>query len=514
MDPEYCRPAIQPPALAPPDLPALHRLIILTCGIHDARGCIERILEPDRQAAKEFHHTRLADVPAANWQFPPEGITCNTCGTSLGATAVQIVDADFCTTCWLKHDEAFRLEHIANGTATLFRLLDPDALALLTNARGIHVCALLARTQYMVQLAELAAATPTGADTAQAVEELEALLVAWSTRTPPVGATAEPLVIHMDEIRASRADATATILGCLASGYPVKVVGLDVDSAMWHPRNVLKGAETVPVIDLSSPAWPVDADAATTPRRGATFADSYDRNLPVKLRDYPDEKTLQSAAPEHNATFIGSMLNLIAPELLNPKGIFNMGRVLTEAVDIVAKYYANGGHHELAFTPVHTDLSEACNVLVHGAHAWWVVIAAWHREAANAILRERYPDSSSDPIGSRVICMTSADIDALRAGGVTVWEVQQSVGEAILVPAECAHQVFNTGANAKIATDTVLMCSAGTLLDRQAAIREKTRVGADTLATSQLVLRALTAALREVCELTGLTEALEEPLIE
>lgn len=518
MDPAYSQPAPQPPAMAPPDIRGPHRFSILTCGLHDARGCAERVLDPDRRAAKVFGYARLSDVPAAHWPFHPESITCDTCNTSLSALCVQRAKTEFCTTCWLKElaqNEGTLMDYIDHGTDKLCRLLDVAALARLTNATGIRVCALLARDQYMAQLA----ATPTGAaDQAHAmceVQELEELLAAWSTRRPPAGTT-EPLVIHMDEIRASRVPALAKILGCLASGYPVKVVGLDVDSDAWHPRCVLKGSKTVGVVDKAVPEWFYDEDAATTQLNPAQFAHFYDQNAMVKVSDYPGDKTLQVAAPDNNEAFICSMLNLIAPELMNPKGIFNMGRVLTTFVDIVAKYYASGGEDSDATTGLHTDPSEACNVLVHGAPAWWYFIPEWHREAANTILRERYSQFPEfpDPIGARFIRMTSADIDALRERGVTVWEVKQSVGEAIVVPFECAHQVFNTGANAKIATDMVLMCSIDRLLDRQQALREKTRLGEDLMATTQLVLRALDATLCEVCELAGMTEALEEPLIE
>lgn len=512
-----CKPAFLPPGMCPPDPGPLEKLIIDTCGLQDLLGCGERLLAPDREAARLCGYGKLSDVPPCEHLdgYHPEAISCDNCKTSLSALGV-LHDGryDFCTTCWLKMDAQTRQDNIDAKVDRLYRLLDAEDIALLANANAIQVCALLARAGAMDRL---------GADDAAAMREA---LQAWSTRTPPPKVTA-PLVISMREIQRAELASLSKILGCLAAGIPVKVVCVDVQSTLWHPSRVLEMEESVRMIDMGSPHWPFDAEDATTQLNPGQFANGYDDNVKVKLKDFPADRTFRDAAPQHFMEFVAA-LNDIAAHVLNPKGRLNMARVLTDQVDISAKFYVSGGSPEgsgcMTATGLHIDISEACNLMVHAREqlmrrygvqiaALWYIFPRDCVDTVNEVLRERYPHFQ-DPIGSRVVCMTPDDIAALRSRGVRVWEVSQSVGEAVLVPSGCPHQVNNLAANSKIACDMALTLSAHALLDRQEAMRAAPQEGLDTLATSQLVLRAIVAALRSVCELTHMSESLTEPLIE
>lgn len=108
-------------------------------------------------------------------------------------------------------------------------------------------------------------------------------------------------------------------------------------------------------------------------------------------------------------------------------------------------------HH--GTTRLHTDICEAVNYLMwsHGSFqdgryppgAEWVII---HRDDTDAVihfLRDVNPFVSVDisPIHSQRYFLTPSHLRELRARGIRAYTITQRVGDAIFIPAGCAHQV-------------------------------------------------------------------------
>ena len=108
-------------------------------------------------------------------------------------------------------------------------------------------------------------------------------------------------------------------------------------------------------------------------------------------------------------------------------------------------------HH--GTTRLHTDICEAVNYLMwsHGsfqdverpAGAEWAII---HREDTESVidyLRSISPSVLPEisPIHSQKYFLAPSHLRELRARGVRAYTITQSVGDAVFMPAGCAHQV-------------------------------------------------------------------------
>ena len=113
-------------------------------------------------------------------------------------------------------------------------------------------------------------------------------------------------------------------------------------------------------------------------------------------------------------------------------------------------YIATKDINECGSTPLHLDATCAVNILVHEeptcstsqpAGAYWEVYAREDTPKLRQFLRESGYSVSSDPIHSRSIYITRAMRDDLKKIGVVPYEIHQRYGQAVFIPAGCAHQV-------------------------------------------------------------------------
>ena len=104
--------------------------------------------------------------------------------------------------------------------------------------------------------------------------------------------------------------------------------------------------------------------------------------------------------------------------------------------------------HRYVTTRLHIDVTDAANILVWAAEPSECA-ALWHifSREDNDRLREALWDlgiceRGVDPIHSQSIYLREDTVARLqRDYGIRVWVIRQSVGEAIIIPAGCAHQV-------------------------------------------------------------------------
>lgn len=501
----FAAPTALPTALAPRRLSVPKRVSLLTCAMDHLLPPIRRILTRDLFLARAFGHATLQSIPAEidydAARCHPERYWCTTCGTSPTTVSVQRGSNDrMCSACWAR--QPTDVQEAVLRDATLVRHASSESITLLEEAALTHTRAVLARTAHMEDLVNQLAAAPTAPRPLEMLEEFNAGLSAWAPRLPDAGAPLSPLApleMHIDDISARPDESNAKILRHLSHGIPVKISGLSVDKAQWHPSKILEKRKKVDILKLTPTEW------LSREWSVQQFVNAYEENGNVKLKDFPADASFQDECPELFAEFI-AMLNTISPDLLNPKGLFNMLRVHTGGVDPGPKLYCATGTIErnsriATATLLHMDIAGAINILVEGLgdgpFAVWVIFP---RESTAGLLDYlRSAHGSEDPFVSRDVCLRPDDLDELKRRGVLFWEVEQSVGDAILVAMGSAHQVWNLDANTKIASDMALVCDVEEFMARQETMRgPDVGLDVDVLGTSQMVLRATCEIVREL----------------
>lgn len=101
-------------------------------------------------------------------------------------------------------------------------------------------------------------------------------------------------------------------------------------------------------------------------------------------------------------------------------------------------------------TPLHLDVTSAVNIMVYvsgdapaSPGALWHIFRAQDVTALRAYLCEMAgSELGEDPIHAQKTYVTAPMLEELRERGVIPFQVQQRLGEAVFIPAGCAHQVF------------------------------------------------------------------------
>ena len=103
-------------------------------------------------------------------------------------------------------------------------------------------------------------------------------------------------------------------------------------------------------------------------------------------------------------------------------------------------------------TRLHMDMADAVNVMNYAAprrdgspgYAAWNIFRASDASIIRDFLKEHFPNASEglDPIHSQVHFLDTALREQLfRDKGVQSWRINQMPGDAVFIPAGCAHQV-------------------------------------------------------------------------
>lgn len=113
-------------------------------------------------------------------------------------------------------------------------------------------------------------------------------------------------------------------------------------------------------------------------------------------------------------------------------------------------YIATKDLDESGSTPLHLDATSAVNLLVYSsandpqaAGAEWHIFRPEDSPAIRAYLRSKNLNNGGDedPIHARKTYLTRAMRLELAARKVIPYEIHQKLGEAVFIPAGCAHQV-------------------------------------------------------------------------
>ncbi|KAJ1984292.1 hypothetical protein H4R34_000760 [Dimargaris verticillata] len=209
----------------------------------------------------------------------------------------------------------------------------------------------------------------------------------------------------------------------------------------------------------------------------ATLLRSHPRPIP-KLKDWPPTEDFKVQFPDHFADF---MQALPFPEYTQRDGQLNLASRLPQCFippDLGPKMYTAYGSDDgikgKGTTNLHLDMADAVNLMVHcspdfhaGADcarqrrgaAVWDIFHADDLPKIRRFLRQHKETRlamSEDPIHDQSIYLNRELREQLfEAEGVRGWRIYQNPGDAVFVPAGCAHQVCNYTSCIKLAMDFV-----------------------------------------------------------
>lgn len=114
-------------------------------------------------------------------------------------------------------------------------------------------------------------------------------------------------------------------------------------------------------------------------------------------------------------------------------------------------YIAMEDHTKQGSTKLHMDLSDAVNILVHESQsstggdggALWHMFSREDTVRLSQILKAHPSyDGEGDPIHQQRIYLSAFDLEVLkRDHGIVPFVIIQRRGQAVFIPAGCAHQV-------------------------------------------------------------------------
>ncbi|TFK28635.1 Clavaminate synthase-like protein [Coprinopsis marcescibilis] len=188
-----------------------------------------------------------------------------------------------------------------------------------------------------------------------------------------------------------------------------------------------------------------------------------------KLKDWPPSADFKTAFPQLYEDFSQAVP---VPDYVRRDGVYNIGSHFPSNViapDLGPKMYnawaANQGPGSKGSTRLHMDMADAMNVMLYASQcpdgspgcAVWDIYRACDSEKIRNFLRSTHSlQPNYDPIhGQQYYLDDALRLKLWREYRVKSYRVYQRPGEAIFIPAGCAHQVSNMADSIKIAIDYV-----------------------------------------------------------
>lgn len=195
-----------------------------------------------------------------------------------------------------------------------------------------------------------------------------------------------------------------------------------------------------------------------------------------KLKDWPPSAEFKHEFPELYQDFNRAVP---APEYTTREGVLNLGSCYPAGViqpDLGPKMYnawpASEAVRGQGTTRLHMDIADAVNIMLYAAPlagedvaeehrpgvAAWDIFRAEDADTLRAFLREEHAklNFQDDPIHiQRFFISAPQRVKLYRKYGVKSWRIYQKAGEAVFIPAGCAHQVCNLTDCVKVAVDFV-----------------------------------------------------------
>ncbi|KAF5393641.1 hypothetical protein D9757_000422 [Collybiopsis confluens] len=188
-----------------------------------------------------------------------------------------------------------------------------------------------------------------------------------------------------------------------------------------------------------------------------------------KLKDWPPSADFKTTFPELYEDFSNAVP---IPNYVRRDGTLNIAShfpLNALAPDLGPKMYnamaSNQAPGSKGSTRLHMDMADALNVMTYAADcpdgspgcAVWDLFRAEDSVKLRAYLKEKFPNTlPTDPIhGQQVYLDEDMRMELAEKWGVYSFRVYQRPGEAVFIPAGCAHQVCNLADCIKVAVDFV-----------------------------------------------------------
>ncbi|KAJ7899515.1 Clavaminate synthase-like protein [Mycena olivaceomarginata] len=199
-----------------------------------------------------------------------------------------------------------------------------------------------------------------------------------------------------------------------------------------------------------------------------TFGQYDGRKRCWKLKDWPPSSDFKTTFPELYEDFSQAVP---IPTYVRRDGALNLASHFPSnsvAPDLGPKMYnANANLKDTGgkgSTRLHMDMADALNLMTYVAHnpdgeegcAAWDLFRAQDSNKLRQFLRAKHTIDVPDPIHSQQVYLDdSARQQLWEEYGVKSYRVYQRAGEAVFIPAGCAHQVRNLSDCIKVAIDFV-----------------------------------------------------------
>ncbi|KDQ12709.1 hypothetical protein BOTBODRAFT_408594 [Botryobasidium botryosum FD-172 SS1] len=253
-----------------------------------------------------------------------------------------------------------------------------------------------------------------------------------------------------------------------STGQPMVVTGLLPKFEIeWTPQYFIDhyGTEECEIVDCQT-----NTVAEKTVGEFFSMFGVYGKDRAIhKLKDWPPQADFKTAFPELYQDFSRAVP---IPNYTRRDGVLNIAAhfpVNAVAPDIGPKMYnafeSDEGPGGQGSTRLHMDMADAVNIMLYAARrgdgtagtAAWDIFRAEDAGKIRQFLKAKFPESNvHDPIHSQVFYLDSELRRQLYDEyGVASWRIYQRPGEAVFIPAGCAHQVCNLADCIKVAVDFV-----------------------------------------------------------
>ncbi|KAI0689623.1 hypothetical protein C8T65DRAFT_588529 [Cerioporus squamosus] len=194
---------------------------------------------------------------------------------------------------------------------------------------------------------------------------------------------------------------------------------------------------------------------------GSTKTDAVDT-----LQDWPTDGDFRHRFLSLYQGFL-TTIPIECRDLVRSDGVLNLSaHYPTQALmpDLGPKLYSAMGSEDDSYgtTKLHLDVTDAINILtwsptLHIPSAIWHIFPAEYAGTLrNFLVDETKPEDGIHPVYKQTLYLTDDMLARLKKKhGISPWTIYQRVGDAILIPAGCAHQVRNSASAIKVACDFV-----------------------------------------------------------
>ncbi|TFK45215.1 hypothetical protein OE88DRAFT_1640216 [Heliocybe sulcata] len=224
------------------------------------------------------------------------------------------------------------------------------------------------------------------------------------------------------------------------------------------------GSDIVSVVDCET-----NTSTSTTVRDFFRRFETCRNGKPLKLKvndDWPPDTEFSAKFPQLFKAFVDA---LPVPDYTRPDGVANLtahfppNGVIPDLGPKMYNAYGTGTYSQHGTTRLHLDVTSAVNLMLYavaeedgspGSAVWHIFPRSTCSSIRKLISESDMGEEMGDPIHNQKTYVSREMLDRLRVKyDVVPWEIKQRPGEAVFIPAGCAHQVCNISNSIKVALD-------------------------------------------------------------